>query len=88
MPRMMMTSVPVIASGPVLKAMISDRPMKVPGRDTGSIARKSMSVRPGNCLRMVRKARAMPKTVVMAAVDIEATQLLRIVADCTTPSMK
>ena len=77
-----------MASGPSLKARINARPMNVPGRDTGSMARKSMIVLPGNFLRMVRKASAMPRTVVMAAVDMEATQELIMTWEWMTPSLK
>ena len=62
--------------------------MKVPGSDTGSMARKSMTARPGNRRRSVRKASAMPRSVVNTAVVMEAIQLFFSEEDCRTPSMK
>ena len=62
--------------------------MKVPGKETGSIAKKSIRPRPGKRRRKVRNASAMPKSVVITAVVIEAIQLFCREEDWSTPSMK
>ena len=87
-PRIIIASVPVISSGPSLKARIMARPINVPGRETGSMARKSITVLPGNFLRSTRNARAMPKTVLIAAVDMDATQEFTMTLELMTPSLK